>query len=116
MTTTINTEDQTKEIQEALYEMLGEEGIIFSQAVSICSLFTEMNVLRADVDDIVEGLYTRFGGVVDKESLKKTVKTVVPIGILGGLFEVCDEHSLTLTAAGAYVGQDWYNKLVKNEF
>jgi hypothetical protein len=113
---TAPTKDQTEEIQEALLEMLGEEGIVYAQAVSICSLFTEMNVLRAEIDDIVDGLHQRFQGVVNKDQLKDTVKTVLPIGILGGLFEAYDDQSVTLTAAGAYVGQDWYNKLVKNEF
>lgn len=113
MTTMIDqlTTEQEQEIKQFIQDNFTQEQVLFSQAVSICSIITELGLLRATLEDIVDGLHQRFCDFVDKESLTDTAVDAVRFGLIGGLFEYIDQETISLTEMGMFLGSDWLKKL-----
>ena len=108
-------EQEAKQLQQILKDNLSEEQVVFARTISVCSVIVELQLLRATKEDIVFGLYERFGELVNKEQIEEIVDESLGFGIASGLFEYCDDESVTLTEMGMFLGSDWLRRVNNNE-
>jgi hypothetical protein len=111
----MTTQDTTNQIQQHLLDTLGEAGIVYGQAVSICSIITEMKALRVELDDIASGLYQRFNGEIDHKTLKNIASSVLESETVSELFQMHDDGYISLTPFGIFVGNNWLQLLKESE-
>lgn len=108
------SKEQIKNCQQAILESMSLDMIHYSQAVSLCAVFAELNQLKADLDEIVECLFQRFQGFLNKPSLFETIEHVLQHAINIGLIEEVEENLYSPTRVGMFLGQDWFKKIQEN--
>lgn len=103
----------TSEIAKAAKALEGfdPEAIACGQAVSVCSLLVEMGLLRATLEDVVDGLYARFEGMIPKSHLEVKVGEAIETGLKFGMFERLDEETVSLSDEGKLIGEEWLARL-----
>jgi hypothetical protein len=106
------TNTTIQEAQEALKDMPSSL-IQYGQAVSVCSLFVEMEQISLSIDQITEGLFDRFQGCIPKDHVKTVVLSAVDFGLQIELLDSINT-SITPTEGGWQVGADWL-KQIKND-
>lgn len=105
------SKEQITNCQQAILESMSLEMIYYSQAISTCAVFAELNQLKADIDEIVECLFQRFNGFVEKSNLFETIEHVLKYAIKIGLVEEKEQGVYSPTRVGMFLGQDWFKKL-----
>lgn len=109
---TNSIQEQThEELKELLKQSLTPEQIAFGQAVSVCSVVVDLGLIKASIEDVVEGLYERFQGLCEKQEIRDTAEAAIEFGLNVGLFEYHDQDSFTLSSSGLVVGKDWLNRI-----
>jgi hypothetical protein len=111
-----HTPTNNQEIRDTLMSFLGEDGIRFGQAVSICACVVEMGLIRATIDDVADGLYQRFQGLLDRKHIIEASIEAIEFGIVHKLIEPYTDGSFTLTEDGIFVGRDWSKQIAQNNF
>lgn len=98
-------------LAEQLKDIISPVQVIMGQAASVCSIITHLGLLRATTEDIVDGLFERFGGLMEKEQLSSVTDDVISFGLCTGLFDRVDEDSISLSQIGMIIGRDWLAQL-----
>jgi hypothetical protein len=81
--------------------------ISMAQAVSVCSVVVETNQQRFELEDVVDGLDERFGGLIPRSQIQSQVEPALKFGLVAGLFEQIDTETFSLSSAGIAIGTDW---------
>lgn len=102
---------QLQNIAQFVTQNFTPEQIVFSQAVSVCSVMIEMGLQRASVEDITDGLEQRFQGMVERDTIQDVADHAVKFGLHVGLFDSVDTDTFTLSSQGMLVGRDWLNRI-----
>lgn len=93
---------------------MDEDMIHYSQAISLCAAFAELNQVRAESEEIVDCMFQRFHGMVKRSSLTETIKHVLNYAINIGLIEQKEENLFSPTQVGMLLGKDWLKQLQQN--
>lgn len=103
----------TSEIANAakVLESFDPEMIAYGQAVSVCSILIERGLMRATVEDVVDGLYDRFEGMIPRLHLEVKAKEAIEAGLRFGMFERLDEETVSMSCEGNVIGEDWFARL-----
>lgn len=99
------------ELAEQLKDLVSPVQVIMGQAASVCSIIKQLGLLRATTEDIVDGLFERFEGLVEREHLTSVADGAINFGLCTGLFDKVDEDSISLSQIGMLVGSDWLAQL-----
>lgn len=86
--------------------------ITFAQAVSICSIITDLGLMRFDIEDAVNGLADRHNTTFPTEMFS-IVQDAVTFGCTEevGMFTQLDTDTFALTAHGIAIGKDWSKRV-----
>ena len=87
------------------------EAIACGQAVSVCSLLVEMGLMRATLEDVVDGLYDRFEGMIPRSHLEVKAGEAIEAGLKFGMFERLDEETVSMSYEGTVIGEEWLARL-----
>ena len=93
-----------------LLNILTDEEIVFSRAVSICSVIIEMGLCRASIEDVIDGLYNRFigaGETIDRDHLQSTTQSAIDYALTNGMIERRDTDTFSLSDSGTFYGTTW---------
>ncbi len=96
---------------EVIKQNFSAEDILYAQAVSVASVLVEMKLLRASVEDVVDGLFERFEKMVPRDHLEDKAKEAIEAGVRLGLFERIDEDHICLSVEGNLIGTDWHYRI-----
>lgn len=111
-----HTLTNNQEIRDTLIAFLGEDGIRFGQAISVCSCVVEMGLIKASIEDVADGLFERFQGLLEKKQIIETAIDAIEYGIQNNLIEPYTDGTFSLTTQGMEYGSDWSKKLKAETF
>lgn len=103
-----------KEMDQAmnfLKQVLTPEQMVFSQAVSMCSVIVELGLQRASIEDVVDGFCERFEGMIERSHIEEVANNALAFGFEKGLFEPIDHETFTLSEEAFSYGENWLRQI-----
>lgn len=92
---------------------LSEQQAIYARAVSICSIVHDLGLMRASMEDVIEGLQERHDMTIPPEGYQQVADAILAGMIHLDMFKPLDVDTFTLTAQGRAIGRDWSARIHK---